>query len=85
MSAPELSIHDAACRGCRFCVDICPTEVFGFDDAAHRATVDRQVDCVGCLSCAYLCPSKAISHQNVHKVKNYYRDLTFTSRMGRFV
>lgn len=81
----ELQIREKGCRGCRFCVDICPTEALAFDEATQKAVVTSADDCIECLSCAYLCPSGAISHKGHHVVKNFYRNLYFSQRMEKFL
>lgn len=81
----DIQIHEAACRGCRMCLDICPTDVFAFDEGRGMATVQTAEDCIACLSCAYVCPSNAISHHQFHAVKNFYRDISFCRRMERFL
>ncbi len=82
---PQIVIHDAACRGCHMCVDVCPTDVFLFDETARRAAVGEAGDCIACLSCAYECPSGAITHDDYHEVRNFYRDLEFCRRMERYL
>jgi NAD-dependent dihydropyrimidine dehydrogenase PreA subunit len=81
----QILIHDPACRGCRLCVDVCPTDVFTFDEERARASVAEPEDCIACLSCAYECPSGAIAHADFHVVKNFYRDLDFCRRMERYL
>jgi ferredoxin len=81
----QTTIHDEACRGCRMCVDICPTEVLTFDEAALKAKVSIQEQCIACLSCVWLCPSGAITETDYHVVKNFYRDISFSRRMERFL
>lgn len=81
----EMEIREKGCRGCRFCVDICPTEAIAFDDATQKAMVKSADDCIGCLSCAFICPSGAISHKGHHVVKNFYRNLDFSRRMEKFL
>lgn len=81
----EISVHEEACRGCQMCVDICPTKVLEFDEEKRLCVVKHQEDCIACLSCAYLCPSGAISHENYHVVKNFYRDMTFCRKMEKFL
>jgi NAD-dependent dihydropyrimidine dehydrogenase PreA subunit len=81
----EMTINDKACRGCRFCLDICPTECFSFEQQSGKAQVTAVENCIACLSCAFLCPSGAISHSNYHQVKNFYRNIEFSQRMGRFL
>ncbi|QOX78565.1 4Fe-4S binding protein [Trichlorobacter lovleyi] len=84
-STVEITVHEQACRGCEMCVDICPTKVFTFDEEKRLCTVGHAEDCIACLSCAFICPSGAITHANYHQVKNFYRDLEFSKRMGKFL
>lgn len=84
-STVEIKVHEQACRGCEMCVDICPTKVFNFDEDKRLCTVGHAEDCIACLSCAFICPSGAITHDNYHQVKNFYRDLEFSKRMGKFL
>ncbi len=81
----HLELHEQACRGCRICVDICPTKVFTFDETSGKAQIGEMEDCIACLSCSYLCPSGAIVHSDYHVVKNFYRDLDFCRKMRRFL
>ena len=81
----EMVIREKACRGCRFCVDICPTDVIVFDDSSQKAVVGEAENCIECLSCAFICPSGAISHSGHHVVKNFYRNLYFSRRMEKFL
>ena len=81
----EMEIRDKGCRGCRFCVDICPTDALGFDEETQKATVTSVADCIECLSCSYICPSGAIRHTGHHLVKNFYRNLYFSQRMEKFL
>lgn len=80
-----IEIHETACRGCRMCVDICPTHVFEFDESERKARPVLVQDCISCLSCGFLCPSGAIRHQDVKPVRNFYRDMKFAEKMGRFL
>jgi ferredoxin len=81
----SVEVHEAACRGCQICVEVCPTEVFSFDETTFKAGVAEAADCIACLSCAYECPSAAITHANHHVVKNFYRELEFSQRLERFL
>ncbi len=81
----EMEIHEKACRGCRFCVEICPTECFTFDEENQKARVDKAGNCIACLSCSFICPSGAIEHRNHHLINNYYRDIEFSQRMEKFL
>ena len=81
----EIKIAENSCRGCRMCVDECPTDVFVHDEETRQARIREAADCIACLSCVYLCPSRAITAAGYHAVKNYYRDLTFSRRVEKFL
>ncbi len=70
---PQLTIDEKGCRGCTLCVEICPAEVFSFDDTKMLAKVDHHEDCIGCFSCYYLCPSQCLSIDDVHIQRPFYR------------
>jgi len=81
----EMTIQEKACRGCRLCLDVCPTDCFSFDEATQKAKVAVIENCIACRSCAYICPSGAIAHSNYHEVKNFYRNIEFSKRMEKFL
>lgn len=81
----EMTIHEKSCRGCRLCLDVCPTDCFTFDETLQKAQVSVVENCIGCLSCSYICPALAISHINHHQVKNFYRNIEFSRRMEKFL
>lgn len=81
----DIRIAEEACRGCRMCLEICPTQVFEFDEEKSRARIVAAQDCIACFSCAALCPSAAIALSNCHLVKNFYRNLDFSRRMEKFL
>ncbi|MDK9705817.1 MAG: 4Fe-4S dicluster domain-containing protein [Desulforhopalus sp.] len=81
----EMTINEKGCRGCQFCLEVCPTECFSFDVNTGKAKVAALENCIGCLSCAFICPSGAISHKNHHEVKNFYRNIEFSKRMEKFL
>ena len=81
----ELEIHEKSCRGCRFCIDVCPTECFVFDEENQKARVDNVKNCIACLSCGFVCPSGAIEHRNYPMVRNFYREVEFSKRMEKFL
>jgi NAD-dependent dihydropyrimidine dehydrogenase PreA subunit len=81
----EMTIHENSCRGCQLCLDVCPTDCFVFDEQTQKAKVAVVENCIACLSCAYICPSTAIRHKDYHQVKNFYRNVEFSSRMEKFL
>lgn len=81
----EMTIREKGCRGCRLCIDVCPTDCFTYDEVEKKAVVTHVGNCIACLTCAYICPSQAISHANIHHVKNFYRNIDFSRRMEKFI
>jgi NAD-dependent dihydropyrimidine dehydrogenase PreA subunit len=53
--------HDKciADKGCRVCVDVCPTDILAFDQKTARIHVAYD-ECWYCLPCEHDCPTKAI-------------------------
>lgn len=70
---PKVTIEDTGCRGCTMCVDICPVDVFDFDEAAFIAKSTRPDDCIGCLSCVYVCPSRCVEVADVEMLRPFHR------------
>ncbi|MGL1930442.1 MAG: 4Fe-4S binding protein [Desulfotalea sp.] len=81
----EMKIEADACRGCELCLDVCPTDCFSYDETTFKAEVKTVENCIACLSCVYICPSRAISHENIHVVKNFYRNIEFSKRISKFL
>lgn len=81
----EMEIKEKSCRGCRICLDICPTDCFLFDEESQKAVVAKLENCIACLSCDYICPAGAIIHRNHHVVANFYRNIHFSKRMEKFL
>jgi 2-oxoglutarate ferredoxin oxidoreductase subunit delta len=47
------------CKGCRLCVDFCPTEVLAMDDDDHPYVAHPEL-CSACHWCDTHCPDLAI-------------------------
>lgn len=69
-----IQIDDQACVSCALCVDVCPTEVFTFDEAKGIPVVSKPGECFGCLACSEECPADAIHHEGVLMAKNFYQN-----------
>ncbi|MEE4273392.1 MAG: hypothetical protein V2I67_17080 [Thermoanaerobaculales bacterium] len=88
----EITVDEKACCSCSLCVDICPTDVFIWDEPKALPVVDNAAECFGCLSCSEICPPHCIEHQGVELAESHYHDpyaLRLASRLasdisGRF-
>ncbi len=49
------------CRGCRTCLEVCPTGVFGDLDKSRKMTLVNRGACFACDACCTQCPHGALS------------------------
>ena len=64
----EIYIDEKLCKGCYFCLEICPKKVLGKSSALSPkgyiiAKVERPEDCIVCRLCERICPDFAIAVQ----------------------
>jgi len=69
-----IRIDEQACVSCALCVDVCPTDVLGFDEAKGIPFVAKAGECFGCLACSEECPAEAIHHEGVRMAQNFYQN-----------
>jgi 2-oxoglutarate ferredoxin oxidoreductase subunit delta len=81
----EITIVERGCRGCTLCVDVCPVEVFDYDQERELATVARPDDCIGCLSCVYVCPSRCVEVSGVEVLRPFHRIEGHAGLIERFL
>ena len=53
MSVIRLDLNK--CIGCRNCVDICPCDVFYFNEGAHKSVLAYPENCQSCGQCYLAC------------------------------
>lgn len=82
---PTVTITEKGCRGCSMCEDVCPVDVFDYDEGTHLATATRPDDCIGCLSCVYVCPSQCIEVADVELLPAYHRIEENVALVERFL
>ncbi|MDD5704072.1 MAG: ferredoxin family protein [Dehalococcoidales bacterium] len=54
------SIDYENCNGCGKCYDICPMDVYGWDEEKHLPVVNYPEECRACLYCEFGCSCVAI-------------------------
>ena len=62
----QIYINEELCKGCEFCVHICPTKVLAMSSELGPkgnfvAVVKDPNKCTGCKLCELICPDFAIS------------------------
>lgn len=62
---PKVEIDRERCKGCEYCIVVCPKNVLGMADSinAHGfkpAIVVEPDVCTGCTLCAVMCPDVCI-------------------------
>lgn len=59
------SIDEAACTGCRLCINSCMMDVIYFDEDRRKAYPKYPGDCQACFLCVMDCPASAITIDSV--------------------
>lgn len=55
-------IHREKCIGCHTCVDICPMDVYGYQEKkGEPPRIQHPEECWHCNACVYDCPVKAVT------------------------
>lgn len=80
-----IKIAESGCRGCTLCVEVCPVDVFEFDDIEKLAVVAHQDDCIGCLSCTFECPSGCIGISGVEVLRPFHHIESHAALLERFL
>ncbi|MCP4346364.1 MAG: 4Fe-4S dicluster domain-containing protein [Desulfobacterales bacterium] len=87
----EIYINEKGCCSCGLCEEECPTEVIKMeekiilDETRKVAHVQTLENCIDCLSCMYICPANVITLKDYHIVKNFYRDISITQKLRKFI
>lgn len=68
---PSVIIDHDLCiagKGCRTCIDACPTDILAYDEASGRVRMAYD-ECWYCLPCQQDCPTKAIRVEIPYQVR----------------
>jgi len=55
-----IKVDHELCNKCKSCYEVCPLDVFGFDDNNDVITVEYPEECWYCGACVFDCPTGAI-------------------------
>lgn len=61
----RVTIFGMWCKGCRLCVEFCPTGVLAFVEDKEQPSVVHPEKCTACHWCDTHCPDLAISVQRI--------------------
>ena len=65
-------IDERLCTGCGECYDMCPLDIFGWDEERNMPTVAHPGECSICCFCETTCPSVAIDvHLPLHQMLDF--------------
>ena len=78
----ELRVDPSKCTHCRQCLDVCYTNVIGWDEAKGQPYAQFPLDCQLCCICEDACPGKAITVIPDWSLK-YYPDYLSKGGMAR--
>ena len=55
-----INVDGEKCTGCRCCYDVCPLDIFVWDEQAKRSVVAYEEECQMCFICQEECPADAV-------------------------
>ncbi len=60
----EIKIDDKKCIKCKDCIEICPSDVFIYNNERDIIEVVNLNECIECCGCVEICPVDAIKHSS---------------------
>ena len=72
MASEKIRVDEQLCKGCYYCVDVCPREVLAVSDKLGPkgyiiVEAVNPEDCIECGLCERVCPDFAIAVRNDKK------------------
>jgi NAD-dependent dihydropyrimidine dehydrogenase PreA subunit len=55
-----VNVDNEKCKGCKRCYDVCPLDVYSWDESAGRPVVAYEEECQMCFVCQEECPADAV-------------------------
>ena len=79
-------IDERLCTGCGECYDMCPLDIFGWDEDKKMPTVAYPGECCICCFCETVCPEVAIDvHIPLHQMLDFGIAPTSLSKESKFL
>ena len=79
-------IDKTLCTGCGECYDMCPMDIFGWDEEEKMPTVAHSGECSMCCFCEVVCPEVAIDvHLPLHQMLDFGIMPTSLSKKSDFL
>lgn len=66
MAKGKIVVDTEACKGCMYCISVCPRKILALSDRANSrgyscVELKNETECTGCSLCARMCPDAAIT------------------------
>ena len=70
----KIKIKENLCKGCGFCVEVCPKEIFKESNNLSKKgykipEIQNQNSCINCKKCELICPEMAIDIEKEEEKK----------------
>lgn len=73
MKAGDIKIDYKFCIGCKKCYDLCPLDVFGWNESEGLPIVEYPLECWHCGLCERECPETAVEVDTPFHQKIFWR------------
>jgi NAD-dependent dihydropyrimidine dehydrogenase PreA subunit len=64
-----ITVDEAKCIRCLDCVEVCPRDVFDFNEKMKKVVLLNENECIICRQCLELCTTEAISIEGALRFK----------------